>query len=84
MEGSLHFSVSQAYTQREICISKAIGLAHSWKQIYVSNLQKVLTETLCEDVNISEMQLKKYFVYTMSVCTKEIKAKSEEELGKQQ
>ena len=53
-----------------MCISKAVGLAHSWKEIYVSNLQKVFTETLR--------------VYTMSVCTKEIKAKSEEELGKQQ
>ena len=31
-------------------VSKSIGLAYSWKEIYVSNLQKVLTETRLEDV----------------------------------
>ena len=72
MEGSLHFNVSQ------------VDIAHSWKKIYVSNLQEVFTETLREYVDISNMQPQKYYVYTMSVCTKEIKAKGEEELGKQQ
>ena len=39
-EGKLRFKIGQAYTGREICISKSIGLAYSWKKIYASNLQK--------------------------------------------
>ena len=27
-----------AYIRREICVSKSIGLAYSWKEIYVCNL----------------------------------------------
>ena len=45
----------------------------SWKEIYVSNLQKVFTETLHEDLDISKMQPYKYYVYTMSVYTKKAK-----------
>ena len=44
-------------------MSKSIGLAYSWKEIYVSNLQKVFTETPHEDVDISKMQPWKYYVY---------------------
>ena len=28
------------YLRREICVSKSIGLAYGWKEIYVSNFQK--------------------------------------------
>ena len=47
---------------REICIWKSIGLGYSWKEIYVSNLQKGFTETLLEDVDLSKTQPRKYFV----------------------
>ena len=40
-EGTLRFKIGQAYTWREICVSKSIGLAYSWKAIYVSNFQNV-------------------------------------------
>ena len=39
---------------REICFSKSIGLAHSWKEIYVSNLQQVFSETRLEDEDLSK------------------------------
>ena len=46
-----------AYTQREICISKLIGLAYSWKDTYVSNLHKVFTNrTRREDVDLLTTQ----------------------------
>ena len=53
-----------AYLQREICVSKEIGLAYSWKEIDVSSLQKGFTETGLEDVDLSEMWQCKYLVYT--------------------
>ena len=34
-----------AYTWKEICVLKSIGVAYSWKEIYVSSLQKGFTET---------------------------------------
>ena len=36
-EGNLRFKIGYAYTGREICASKSIGLAYSRKEIYVSN-----------------------------------------------
>ena len=39
---------------REICFSKSIGLAHGWKEIYVSNLQQVFSETRLEDEDLSK------------------------------
>ena len=46
-----------ACTQREICISKLIGLAYSWNKIYVSNLHKVFTDrTRCEDMDLINTQ----------------------------
>ena len=41
---------------KDICVdvSKSIGLAHSWKEIYVSNLQQVFSETRLEDVDLSK------------------------------
>ena len=45
-------SFSGSYIRREICASKSIGLAYSWKEIYVSNLQKVLNETRLENVDL--------------------------------
>ena len=46
-----------AYTQREIRVSKLIGLAYSWKEIYVSNLPKVFTYgTCCEDMDLLKTQ----------------------------
>ena len=44
---------------------KSIGLAYSWKEIYVSNLPKGVTETRLEDayVDLSGTQRCKYFVY---------------------
>ena len=62
-EGTLRFKIGQAYTWREICVSKSIGLAYSWKEIYVSNLQKVFTEPRLEDVDLSKMWPYKYFVH---------------------
>ena len=50
-------------TWREICVSKSIELAYSWKEIYVSNLQKVCTETRLEDVDLSKTWAYKYFVH---------------------
>ena len=47
---------------REMCVSKSSGLAYSWKEIYVSNLQEVFTETRLEDVHISKTLACKYFV----------------------
>ena len=35
----------------------------SWKEIYVSNLQKVFTETRLEDVDLTKTQPCKHFVY---------------------
>ena len=32
---------SENKPRREICVSKSIGLAYSWKETYVTNLQKV-------------------------------------------
>ena len=46
-----------AYTQREICIPKLIGLAYSWKDIYVSNLHEVFTDrSRCEDMDLLKTQ----------------------------
>ena len=50
-------------TWREICVSKSIELAYSWKEIYVSNLQKVFTETRLEDVDLSKTWPYNYFVH---------------------
>ena len=43
--------------------SKLIGLAHSWKEIYVSNFHKVFTETRLEDKDLTKTQPCKYFFY---------------------
>ena len=51
-----------AYIRREICVSESIGLAYSWKEIYVSNLQKVFTETRHADGDLSKTQPCKDFV----------------------
>ena len=45
-----------AHVRREIYVSKSIGLAYSWKEIYVSNLQKGFTEIRLEDVDLSKTQ----------------------------
>ena len=50
-------------TWREMCVSKSIGLAYSWKEIYVSNSQKVFPETRLEDVDLSKTWPYKYFVH---------------------
>ena len=47
--------------RREICVSKSIGLAYSWKDIYVSNLQKGCTETRLEDVYLFKTPPYKYY-----------------------
>ena len=47
------------YRLREICVSKSIGLAYTWKEIYVSNLQKVFSE----DVDVFKTHACKYSVY---------------------
>ena len=60
----MRIKVGQAYTGSEIYASKSIGLAHSWKELYVSNLQNVFTETRLEDVDLTKTQKCKYFVYT--------------------
>ena len=52
-----------SYLGEKICVSKSIGLAYSWNEIYISNLLKVFTETLLEDVDLSKTQSYKYFVY---------------------
>ena len=61
-EGNWRFKIDYAYIAREICVSKSSGLAYSWKEIYVSNLQEVFTETRLEDVHISKTPPCKYFV----------------------
>ena len=52
-----------------------LGKLYSWKEIYVSNLHEVFTDTLHEDVGLSKTQPCEYFVY---IWTEEIQAKSEE------
>ena len=63
-----------AYIQRKICTSKSARFiqlyrrkicleAYSWKEIYVSNLQQVSTETCLEDADLSKTQPCKYFVH---------------------
>ena len=66
---NMRFKIGQAYTGREICVSKSIELACSQKDIYVSNLHQVLTETRLEDIDLSKTQSCKYFVY---ISTEEI------------
>ena len=61
MEGNLRFKIGQTYTWRKVCVSKSIRLAYSWKEIYVSNLQKGFIETRLED-NLSKTHPCKYFV----------------------
>ena len=61
-EGNWRFKIDYAYIARELCVSKSSGLAYSWKEIYVSNLQEVFTETRLEDAHISKTQPCKYFV----------------------
>ena len=46
-----------------LCVSKSVGLAHSWKEIYFSNLQNGFAESRLEDVDFSKTQQCKYFVY---------------------
>ena len=46
-----------------MCVSKSSGLAYSWKEIYVSNLQEVFPETRLEVVHISKTQPCKCFVW---------------------
>ena len=40
-----------------------VGLAYSWKEIYVGNLQQLFTETRLGDVDLSKTQPCKYFVF---------------------
>ena len=47
-----------------------VGLAYSWKEIYVGNLQQLFTETRLGDVDLSKTQPCKYFL----LWTKEIQA----------
>ena len=65
----------------EICVSKSIGLAYSWKGIYVSNLQKDFTETRDRlgDLDLSKPQLHKYFQYG----PRKLKPRVKNELRKQ-
>ena len=63
-EGNFRFKIGYAYTGRKTCVSKSIGLAYSWKEIYVSNLQQFFTETRLENVDLSKTQPCKYFVCT--------------------
>ena len=62
----------EAYTQRQFCISKSIGLAYrfSWKEIYVYYLRKGFTETRLEDIHVglSKLQPRKYSVYLDQGC----------------
>ena len=62
---------------KDICVdvSKSIGLAHSWKEIYVSNLQQVFSETRLVDVDLSKTSAM-HFESTLSIWTEEIQAKT--------
>ena len=59
----MRIKVGQAYSGSGIYVSKSIGLAYGWKEIYVSNLQNVFTETRLEDVDLTKTKKCKYFVY---------------------
>ena len=48
---------------RKFYVSKSIGLAYSWKEIYVSNLQKGFLLKLPEVVDLTKTQPCKYLVY---------------------
>ena len=63
------------YSEREIYVLKLIGLAYSWKEIYVSNFQKGFTETRLEDKDLTKTQpWKKYFVYIERGNSKPVKS----------
>ena len=51
----------------KLCVSKLARLTYiyiySWKEFYVSNLQKGFTETRLQDADLCKMQPCKYFVY---------------------
>ena len=64
-----------AYIRRKICVSKSIELAYIWKEIYVSNLRLVFTETRLEDVDLSK---KLSHASSLFVWAEEIQAKTEE------
>ena len=57
--------------RKEICVSKSIGLAYSWKEIYISNLQKGFTETGLEDEDLPKTQPCKYFVMDLGNASQE-------------
>ena len=66
---------------REICFSKSIGLAHSWKEIYVSNLQQVFSETRLEDEDLSKNSAMQVLCL---YGPRKFKPRLESELSKQQ
>ena len=69
------FQIGQAYTWREIYVSKLTRLAYSRKESYVRNqLQKGFSETRFEDVDLS----KSSHASTLSIWAEKIQATSEE------
>ena len=82
--GKIAFQNRLGLHLREICVSKSIGPAYSWKEIYVSNLQKGFTETRLGDVDVTKTQPCKYFVYMDRRNPKLSKPTVKSELRKQQ
>ena len=62
----LYYWLVGKYASQNPCV----GLAYSWKEIYVGNLQQLFTETRLGDVDLSKTQPCKYFL----LWTKEIQA----------
>ena len=72
MKGNLHFKIARLILGGKFYVSKSIGLAYSWKEIYVGNLQKVFTETALR----VQFLLKLSHAYTLSIQNEEIQDKS--------
>ena len=61
-EGNLCYKIGLGLYLEGNLRRKSIGVAYSWKEIYVSSLQKGFTETRLEDVDPSKTQPCRNFV----------------------
>ena len=59
-----------------LTVSKSIGITYSWKEIYVSNLQQVFSETCLEDADLSKPQGSMQVL--CCIWTEEIQAKTKQ------
>ena len=65
-EGNLRFKIGSAYTGREMCVSKLIGPAYSWKEVYVI-MSVICSKFLLKLVMRTWIFLKLRHVSTLSI-----------------